>query len=60
MKKPEGRNLLERLEICEDAAPRLITSESVPFANNDAERPARMPKAHAKGACQDIRLLQNV
>jgi hypothetical protein len=48
LKKPEGRNLLERLEICEDAVPRLITGGRVPLANNDAERPARMPKAHAK------------
>jgi transposase len=48
MKKPEGRNLLERLEICEDAAPRFITGERVLFANNDAERPARMKKAHGK------------
>jgi transposase len=48
MKKPEGRNLLERLEICEDAAPRFITGGRVPFANNDAERPVRMLKARAK------------
>jgi transposase len=48
MKKPKGRNLLERLEIWEDAAPRLITSEHGPFANNDAERPVRMLKVHAK------------
>jgi transposase len=48
MKKPEGRNLPERLEICEDAAPRLITGGRVPFANNDAERPVRIPKARAK------------
>ncbi|MDR1049640.1 MAG: transposase [Deltaproteobacteria bacterium] len=48
MKQPEGRNLLERLEICEDAVLRFITSEQVPFANNDAERPVRMPKVHAR------------
>jgi transposase len=47
-KKPEGRNLLERLEICEDAAPRFITSGRVPLANNDAERLVRMLKARAK------------
>jgi hypothetical protein len=40
--------LLERLEIREDAAPRLITGGRVSFANNDAERPARMKKAHAR------------
>jgi hypothetical protein len=48
MKKPKGRNLLEILEICEDAALRFITSEQVPFANNDAERPVRMLKVRAK------------
>ncbi|MDR1050078.1 MAG: hypothetical protein LBP95_03175 [Deltaproteobacteria bacterium] len=48
MKKPEGRNLLVRLEIREDAAPRLITGGRAPLANNDAERPARMKKAHAR------------
>ncbi|MDR1049985.1 MAG: transposase [Deltaproteobacteria bacterium] len=48
MKKPKGRNLLERLEICEDAVLRFITSEHVPFANNDVERPVRMPKVRAK------------
>jgi transposase len=40
--------LLERLEICEDAVLRFITSEHVPFTNNDAERPVRMLKVHAK------------
>jgi hypothetical protein len=40
--------LLERLEICEDAAPRLITGGRVPLANNDAKRPARLKKARAK------------
>jgi hypothetical protein len=29
-------------------APRLITGGRVSFANNDAERPARMKKAHAR------------
>jgi transposase len=48
MKRPGGRNLPERLEIREDAAPRLITGGRVPFANNDAGRPARMKKARAR------------
>jgi hypothetical protein len=48
MKIPEGRNLLERLETGDDAAPRLMTGWRAPFANNDAERPARKKKARAK------------
>jgi transposase len=48
MKQPKYRNLLERLDRFEDAVLRFMTSEHVPFSNNDAERPIRMIKVHMK------------
>jgi transposase len=46
--KPKYRNLLERLDTFEDAVLRFMTDKNTPFTNNDAERPVRQLKVHAK------------
>jgi transposase len=46
--KPSYRNLLERLDLRQDAVLRFITAPCVPFTNNDAERPVRSLKVRIK------------
>jgi transposase len=48
IKKSKPRNLLERLRDFEDDVLRFMTTQEVPFTNNQGERDIRMTKVHQK------------